>query len=321
MPNFSVGVVVPVYNRASSMLPTLESVAAQTRLPRRLIIVDDGSADDSADSAERWIAGRRPGFEARVIRKPNGGCASARNRGMEELDDCDWFAFLDSDDQWPADFLERAAAVLSNSDCETVAAVADRLYIDERTRDERHFDLSEFAREPILWMLRWGAAVTSCSVLRASLLREANGYSASLRSGEDAELYLRLSLRGPWLHLPGQPVRYLRRTAVGSDGEESALSRKFKDNRRGWARIYDSFLRGLTPPQLAAIGPAKRIGRFMSDRWARAAEELEMHGHFLAAAGCYANAIRWRPTKWDRWKTLAQAACKPLVSRQRRLAA
>lgn len=317
MPDFSVGVVVPIYNRASSMLPTLESIAAQTLLPRRLVIVDDGSSDASAESAERWVARRRPTMEVRVIRKPNGGCASARNRGMQELADCTWLAFLDSDDCWPVDFLARAASALQDSNDETIAGIADRLYIDEGTQSERLFDVSEFPEAPILWMLEWGAAITSCSLFRARHVRELGGYPEQHRTGEDAALYLPLTQRGRWVFLPGEPVRYLRRTAGAIDGEEAALSRKFRDNHRAWARVYESFLSQCSPEQLAAIGPSKRIGRLMSDRWLKAGEELELHGRWLDAAACYASAVRWRPTKWDNWRTLAAAAFSPIMPRRR----
>src|SRR5262245_29153826 len=58
MTSQSIAVVVPVYNRATSMLPTLESIAAQTVPPQRLVVVDDGSRDDSAEAVERWVAER-----------------------------------------------------------------------------------------------------------------------------------------------------------------------------------------------------------------------------------------------------------------------
>jgi glycosyltransferase involved in cell wall biosynthesis len=298
----SIAVVVPVYNRATSVLPTLESIAAQTRPPQQLIVVDDGSRDHSAEAVTRWIAQRPLPFESRVIRKPNGGVSSARNRAIRECPDSHWFAFLDSDDCWPADFLERAAVALA-AEPAVVAASADRLFVEEGTGAERHFDLSVLAASPALWMLRWGAAISSCSVIRADLVRELGGFPEYLATGEDASLYLPLSLRGDWLHLRGEPVRFIRR-GPQPGGEEASLSRKFSDNHRRWARVYEDFFTRLSYDDLKRFSPRKRVHRLLADRWARAGLELEGHGHRLAAAACYARAIRWRPGKWDRWRAL-----------------
>jgi hypothetical protein len=152
-------------------------------------------------------------------------------------------------------------------------------------------------------MLRYGAAISSCSVVRADLVRELGGFPEGLKTGEDAWLYLPLSLRGSWLHLPGEPVRFVRR-APAAGGEEASLSKKFSDNHRRWARIYEEFFTGLSYADLKRFSPRKKIRRYLADRWSRAGVELESHGRALEAAACYARAIRWRPGKWDRWKSL-----------------
>jgi glycosyltransferase involved in cell wall biosynthesis len=302
MNGFSIAAIVPVYNRATSVLATLDSIAAQTLLPRRLIAVDDGSCDGSADAVLRWVATRKPICETVVIRQENGGVSSARNRGMRAAADCDWFAFLDSDDAWPADFLARAAAALGRQR-QAVAASADRLYVEHESGALRRFDLQPLAETPALWMLRWGAAVCSCSVVRADLVRELGGFPQQLNTGEDAALFLPLSLCGPWLHLPGEPVKFVRRSPQAG-GEEASLSRKFTDNQRRWARVYDAFFSRLSRRERRRIGHKKGVRRLMSERWRRAALELEKHGQMLAATQCYINSVRWRPTKWERWQPL-----------------
>lgn len=101
-------VVVPVIDRAITVRPTLDSIAAQTRSPSRLVVVDDGSTDDTPDAVERWIAERRPPFECEVIRQSHRGASAARNVGLERCGSEGFVAFLDSDDVWPSDFLARA---------------------------------------------------------------------------------------------------------------------------------------------------------------------------------------------------------------------
>jgi hypothetical protein len=89
----AISVVIPAYNRADMLPRALRSVWSQgPSLPAEVIVVDDGSEDDSAVTAER--------FGARVIRHPeNRGLSAARNTGVAAAAQ-PWIAFLDSDDEW-----------------------------------------------------------------------------------------------------------------------------------------------------------------------------------------------------------------------------
>ena len=99
----TVSVVIPCYNGAAFLRETLDSVLAQTHAPLEVIVVDDGSTDDSAAIAESY------GPPVRVIRQRNQGESVARNRGIDEARG-DWIAFIDSDDVWKPGKLERQLA-------------------------------------------------------------------------------------------------------------------------------------------------------------------------------------------------------------------
>jgi glycosyltransferase involved in cell wall biosynthesis len=318
MDHLNITAIVPVFNRATTVLPTLESIAGQSVLPRRLIVVDDGSSDGSAESIEAWIAARKPACATLVIRQRNGGVSSARNRAIAAAADCDWFAFLDSDDVWPPDFIARATKALTHEPS-AVAATADRLYVEVLTGAQRRFDLEPMAHNPPLWMLRLGAAVCSCSVVRADLVLQLGGFPEHLSTGEDAALFLPLSQHGRWLHLPGEPVQFCRRAAQAGS-EEASLSRKFCDNQRRWARVYDAFFSRLSDDQRRQIGHRQQVRQQMSERWRRAGLELERHGQMLGAAACYARSIRWRPTKWERWQPLVRMPWRVLAGASQRAA-
>ena len=92
-----ISVVVPVYNRERLLREALESVAAQTRPPAEIIVVDDGSTDGSAEVAVP--------LATRVLRQANGGSAAARNAGLRAATQ-PWIAFMDSDDLWEPTKLE-----------------------------------------------------------------------------------------------------------------------------------------------------------------------------------------------------------------------
>jgi hypothetical protein len=125
-----VSVVIPVYNRASTIGWTLDSVLAQTFRSYEVIVVDDGSADDSAE----LVAGRYP--QARVLRLDrNRGVAAAVNCGVRAARG-ELIAFLDSDDLWSPDKLalqvedleRHSAAVLSFTDITYGRSGIGRLY-------------------------------------------------------------------------------------------------------------------------------------------------------------------------------------------------
>ncbi len=88
-----ISVVIPTYNRAGLLPRAVESALAQTRAPDEILIVDDGSTDDTRSVCARWPA------PVRYLATPNGGVARARNVGIGEARG-EWIALLDSDDEW-----------------------------------------------------------------------------------------------------------------------------------------------------------------------------------------------------------------------------
>lgn len=101
-----VTVVVPTYNRAHFIEETVRSILAQSLPPFEVIIVDDGSTDDTADVCARF---QEP---VRYLRRQNEGAAAARNAGIQAAAG-DWIAFCDSDDVWQRRKLERQMAALA----------------------------------------------------------------------------------------------------------------------------------------------------------------------------------------------------------------
>lgn len=99
----TVSVIIPYYKASKTIARAVESVLSQTVRPHEILIVDDGSPDDAASATSQF------GSSVTVIRKPNGGVASARNLGIEQAQG-DWITFLDADDYWEPLKLERQLA-------------------------------------------------------------------------------------------------------------------------------------------------------------------------------------------------------------------
>jgi len=107
-----VSVILPVYDRAAYVGEAIESVLAQTLPADELIVVDDGSTDDSVAVVERYS---RPGLH--VVRQENRGIGAARNRGLG-LASGELIAFIDSDDVWERDKLALQVPALLERDDE-----------------------------------------------------------------------------------------------------------------------------------------------------------------------------------------------------------
>lgn len=111
-----ISVVIPLYNKQNAIAATLQSVLAQTYTNYEIIVVDDGSTDESAEVAETILQECTAyGVECKgnVIRKANGGVSSARNRGIHEAK-YDYIALLDGDDLWDEHYLEEQVKLIED---------------------------------------------------------------------------------------------------------------------------------------------------------------------------------------------------------------
>ena len=101
-------VIIPLYNKAPYVAKAIGSVLAQTFTDYELVVVDDGSRDDSAEMAAKAMAGRP---DCRLIRQENAGVSMARNNGVAASHG-DYLCFLDADDWWEPTFLEEMSKLI-----------------------------------------------------------------------------------------------------------------------------------------------------------------------------------------------------------------
>ena len=105
-------IVIPLYNKQNAIATTLRSVLAQTYTNYEVVVVDDGSIDDSANIAEATLGlSNLSPVSYRIIRKKNGGVSSARNQGIQEAK-YDYIALLDGDDVWNEHYLEEQVKLI-----------------------------------------------------------------------------------------------------------------------------------------------------------------------------------------------------------------
>lgn len=286
-----VAVVVPVHNRPTLVLRALASIAAQSRRPDTVIVIDDGSTDDTAASAREWLRGNAV-FAWHVLSTPNGGPAAARNVGLERVcRDHDLIAFLDSDDEWPEDFIAAGAAALDLHPA-AVGAVADRQTIRDGVPFS-HEVMSAFTTEPVLFVLEFGGGLVQCCLLRMTAVRRAGGFEPRWRTGEDARLLFDLVPQGSFVHSSGAPVRIHQRTSAVESGDAPSISLSSMRDHWVWSDQMDRLIRRLPP----SIRRAQHAGicRVMALRWTYTRRHLRDGGFWFLSL-----RARWRRTVWLR---------------------
>ncbi len=177
-----VSVVIPAYNAAHFLPRCLESVFAQTLKPAEVIVVDDGSTDNTAALASD--------LGATVLKCPNGGPGAARNAGIRSASG-EWIALLDADDRWAAEKLERQAACIHP---ETVLVYTGiQTFDDNGVRDRQPAIDAASVRK----MLRYCNPITPSTVLvRRTAVEQDGGFRIDSHGCEDWEMWMRLRRMG-----------------------------------------------------------------------------------------------------------------------------
>jgi teichuronic acid biosynthesis glycosyltransferase TuaG len=199
-----VTVVIPTYNRAHIVGEAIQSVLDQAYPNLELIVVDDGSIDDT----ERAVAP----YLGRIIflRKPNGGPASARNHGIAAATG-EYVAFLDSDDLYLPGKLARQVCEFEE-DPERVLVYCWFLISDGdgRLRMGRRCRLAGSVYRELLGECMKGPIYPSAAMIRRTALEQAGPFDETMRIADDTDLFCRLARLGP-VGLIAEPLVQLRR--------------------------------------------------------------------------------------------------------------
>ena len=304
MPSPTIAAIIPVYNRSRAIIEALESVAAQTCAPTHLIVVDDGSMDDTAAQVEQWFTRKRLPCETKLIRQANQGAAAARNKGVAEAAGSDLLAFLDSDDLWPNDYLLRMSEAFQH-DPNAVAASCDRVNLDLATNevDPHSYEQYERGKRNVTTIIFMdGPPGTPNTVVRATAFHQIGGYDSRWPTGEDYDLMLRLSLSGQCLYVSGVPVTTRNYTELQTGGGEPPLSRKYADRVFHRAQMLDRFIHEAGG---AAVVPERLWRRRLGVLWFRAGRRLLELNRSAEAEDCFRRTVDLCP--WHllaRWRNL-----------------
>ena len=202
-----VAVVIPAYNRADLIGDTLQSVMAQTRLPDAVIVVDDGSTDNTGEVVRDWT--KKTSGLVRYVFRPNGGLPAARNTALPHLaPDVDALLFLDSDDCLVPDALSRLEAALTANPDAPLAFGRPRPVNCDGTPTGKGWEIEDADGQVYDRLLfRNFICTAGCVLLRRAPFEQAGAWDESLNAAEDWDMWLRLAEVGPLVRvLNGGPV-------------------------------------------------------------------------------------------------------------------
>lgn len=222
-----VSIIIPTYNRAQLLPRALETVLSQTYKDFEVIVVDDGSTDNTPEIMKQ--------FEGRVkyIRKENGGSASARNRGIEESKG-EYIAFLDSDDYWMPEKLAEQVKILDAYP--KVGIVYGRMPIVNEKGERLGTKPAGVSGKNFKELLEvWGDLPTSTVMTRKVCFDKAGMFDTALATMQDIDMWLRISRYYDLYEIEGKVLAYYFRHS------EQATANRINVHQ-GLVNIYQKIL-------------------------------------------------------------------------------
>ena len=202
-------VVIPLYNKELSISNTIQSVLDQTFQNFEIVIVNDGSTDNSVKEVEKFDDKR-----IRLIHQKNQGVSAARNRGIEEAK-YEWVAFLDADDLWRENHLKTLDDMIKKYPIDKVFTTS---YIQSnQTETEKPNNTIDVIDNYFKAALERRVTWTSIMCANKEVFDKVGGFNIKLSRGEDLDLWARI----------GREYRYIKSnliTAIYRVGFENNLT-------------------------------------------------------------------------------------------------
>ena len=249
----SISVVIPLYNKEAEIERALLSVAEQSLAVGEIIVVNDGSTDNSEAVVRKFIE-RHTESNIRLITQENRGVSTARNRGIEEARG-EYVALLDADDWWLSNYIAEVCRLMEYyPDCDAYSTAFDVVNVESHTRAsvptaEGYINPANEAlmgRYPI---------IPSTATLRRSTVQRCGGFPEGMRIGEDQWLWVRMiQQKAQFAYSPISLVRYSR-----SASNRSASIYRAEECWHTIAELYDPKQEESLNEYIARIGIGKAI--------------------------------------------------------------
>ena len=285
-----VSIIIPLYNKAPYVRRALDSIAAQTFADFEVIVVDDGSTDDSAAIVADYSDAR-----FRMIHQANAGPGAARNAGLAQAQG-EFIAFLDADDEWLPNYLQESVSRLESLGPAVASLTSDYIEYPSGASKESMWrkrglrsgvQRVDADTEPLL-VVSMLAYMSPCSTLtRVEVIRRWGGFydREKCAFGEDAFLWLKVLLN--------EKVAFNLKPLAQFHREDSALSKNLNGSRP-----VEPFLEDASEIEAACPPPLRDLLRnVLAIRAAKTACVLGYWGHWREARSLvrrFTSARNWR---------------------------
>ncbi len=273
-----ISVVIPTYNRARVIRKAIDSVLQQTRPADEILVVDDGSRDETGKVLVSY--GRR----IRVIGQANLGPSAARNRGLREAKH-DIVAFLDSDDAWlprkleiQCPLMENPQVVLSYTNWQEAKDVSGQDYFSKigfAVPRENIIDM------PLKTLARPGGSgiwTTTCMARKEAVLR-VGGFDERMRIAEDIRLWFRLGFEGKFA-VTGVPLAQRSRTHTAEQLTQEHSPAYFRESARSRMEVFwETYARAVDAPR----DVQRLLRRFVAESLVEQSRQLALEADYPSA--------------------------------------
>ena len=248
-----ISVVIPLYNKEAEVERALLSVVEQSLKVGEIIVVNDGSTDNSESVVKAFIE-RHPEANIRLISEENRGVSAARNRGIEEAQG-EYVALLDADDWWLSNYIAEICRLMEYyPDCDAYSTAFDVVNGDTHTRASVPTTEGYITPAHEALMGRY-PIIPSTATLRRSTVLRCGGFPEGMRIGEDQWLWVRMTQqRAEFAYSPMSLVRYSRTAS-----NRSASIYRSEECTHTIAELYKPTQEEMLNEYIARIGIGKAI--------------------------------------------------------------
>ncbi len=289
-----VSVIIPTYNRDKFVTKAIDSVLNQSFTDYELIVIDDGSTDDTRTVLKEYS------HKIRYVQQENAGVSAARNTGIG-LAQGEWVAFLDSDDQWRIDYLSKQIARASKIPG-ICMQTTNCLFIGLNGKTQSYLDingaLSEFngmdylfLEDPFRFVVKHGPWQIGSTIILRDAITKVGLFDTSLKISEDFDLMARVALQGSFGVIREELVDIYRR-----DESIECLTAQAKKNpiqtRESEEKIYERLKESVAPK----YKECKALDELLSANRRAIGNILLRAGRTKDARDCYKRALLIDPS-------------------------
>lgn len=241
-----VTVVIPTYNAIAYLPSTLDSVIKQTFTDFEVLIIDDGSSDDTVEWASQLVDAR-----VRLIVQENQGVAVARNKGIANAKG-EYVAFLDADDLWEPTKLEKQVKCLEENP-QVGLVNTSILNIDEQGNLLGAVDAHDVQGNVLKYIVEENLILCgSAPMVRRSCLEAVQGFDQTLMSAEDWDLWIRIAARYEFAVVREPLVLYRQHL----NSKSNNIERHLKHRLKVIDKTFETVAKDLQPLKERALGRA-----------------------------------------------------------------